>query len=390
VDGVLSRVGDRLHLTVRMGDTRLGTHPWSYTCEHPLSEAIKLFSDIAASIADEIQLNLTWSQRRRLRIAPAVSPEVQESYLRGCHERSKRTPDGVRKAFPYLKAALERAPDYALAHVGMSEWYLSASHMRLISIAEGLLRGRAAANEALRLDRHCADAHVLLGMFAWFDWDRRAAIAQFGRATAINPNLAKAYLGWSRCHLCIAEFDEAEERLSIAAQLDPLSPLVLRQLATQALCRGRYREAVRFGRETIAIYPDDWHAPYVLGLAQHALGQDDEALATLRRAVVSGEPFPSVVAALALVLTATDHTEEARQLGDWLRDHATQGEVTPYDFAEYMAAMKDDEQALRYLERSYQLRLPDLLGIRVDPIFAYLRADCRFEDLERRLGLRGG
>ena len=267
VDGVLAREADRLRITVRLGDTRTGSHPWSHTSEHPLSEAVAQFGDIAASIADQIQLNLTVHQRRRLRIAQTVSPEAQEAYLRGCHERVKRTPEGMRRAFPYLKAALESAPTYALAHVAMGEWYLSASFMRLISAAEELFRGRAAATEALRIDRTCADARVLLGMFAWFEWDRDTAVAEFARATALNPNLAVAYLAWSRCHLCIAQFDEAEERLGIAAKLDPLSPLVLRQLAAQSLCRGRYQEALRFGQETLQMNADDWHAPVL-----HRLG----------------------------------------------------------------------------------------------------------------------
>jgi hypothetical protein len=49
--------------------------------------------------------------------------------------------------------------------------------------------------------------------------------------------------------------------------------------------------------------------------------------------------------------------------------------------------VRNPEEALRYLERNYELRSPDLLGIKVDPIFAALRSDDRFQDLVRRVGL---
>jgi Flp pilus assembly protein TadD len=140
----------------------------------------------------------------------------------------------------------------------------------------------------------------------------------------LNPNLAVAYLAWSRCHLCIANFDEAEERLGIAAKLDPLSPLVLRQLAAQSLCRGRYQEALRFGQETLRMNADDWQAPYFIGMAQHAIGESAQALSTLRTAFETRPSHPSVVAALAFVMTETGDVEGGRRLIDHLRDRAMQ------------------------------------------------------------------
>jgi hypothetical protein len=53
----------------------------------------------------------------------------------------------------------------------------------------------------------------------------------------------------------------------------------------------------------------------------------------------------------------------------------------------YYALAENTEQALSWLERAYELRRPNLLHATVHPAFDLLRADPRFQDLMRRIGL---
>jgi hypothetical protein len=50
-------------------------------------------------------------------------------------------------------------------------------------------------------------------------------------------------------------------------------------------------------------------------------------------------------------------------------------------------ALEDVDKALDYLRRSYQLRIPDMIGIGVDPLFQFLHGHPEFEQIVRSLAV---
>ena len=61
--------------------------------------------------------------------------------------------------------------------------------------------------------------------------------------------------------------------------------------------------------------------------------------------------------------------------------------VTSYGLALVYAGMGDKEQAYAQLERAFQERSHWLLWLNLDPRWESLRADRRFGELKRRIGL---
>jgi serine/threonine-protein kinase len=51
------------------------------------------------------------------------------------------------------------------------------------------------------------------------------------------------------------------------------------------------------------------------------------------------------------------------------------------------AGLGDSAEALRWLEKAYQERSDFLVCLKVEPLFDGLRADPRFQAIERRIGL---
>jgi hypothetical protein len=61
--------------------------------------------------------------------------------------------------------------------------------------------------------------------------------------------------------------------------------------------------------------------------------------------------------------------------------------VSPFDRASIYARLDDHEQALRWLEKGLVQRIRYIPYVNVDPVFDNLRADPRFQQLMRRIGL---
>lgn len=62
--------------------------------------------------------------------------------------------------------------------------------------------------------------------------------------------------------------------------------------------------------------------------------------------------------------------------------------VSPYTVAAIYTGLGDKGQAFKWLERAFEERDVWLMNLKVDPVFAKLRSDKRFQDLLTRAGLR--
>ena len=70
-----------------------------------------------------------------------------------------------------------------------------------------------------------------------------------------------------------------------------------------------------------------------------------------------------------------------------MKERATRAEVSPYYFAEAYVALGDVDKAVEYLRRSYELRIPDMIGIGVDPLFQSLHGRPEFDKILQTLGI---
>jgi len=77
---------------------------------------------------------------------------------------------------------------------------------------------------------------------------------------------------------------------------------------------------------------------------------------------------------------------EAEKILDQLKELSKQRYVAAYSFALVYLGLGDKEEALRWLEKSYQDRAGSDIGfIRVDPLLDPLRSDPRFEALADKI-----
>jgi tetratricopeptide (TPR) repeat protein len=117
-------------------------------------------------------------------------------------------------------------------------------------------KAKAAALKAIALDDTVAEAHASLGQIAFFyDWDAHRAEQEFRKALALNPSLPQAHSGLAE-YLLLAggRPDEAIAELKRAYALDPLLPLSHGSLASFLFMARRYPESLAAAQQV----GDDW------------------------------------------------------------------------------------------------------------------------------------
>lgn len=386
--GSVARSRDRVRVALRVIDLRSDTERWAASFDRNIAALHDTPRDIADAICSELNVRLNVSVAPRSRVR-RIGIEAQEAYLRGRYYLNLRTAHGLRESYSHLMRCVQLQPEFAPGHVALAQWYLFASVDRVVPAADAIPKAKTAALEALRNDIRSAEAHAALGYIALYEWDVNRAIADLRIAVDLDRNDPEAYRNWARACCFVEEYTDAFELVRIAQRLDPMSARHYIVGSIVALGAGDFDLAIRECTQVIELVPASAQGYYQLAIAEHFGGFHDRAMTHMRHAVELSERYPSTLVGLALLVA--DDPGSARELDKLLtelRDHATTAEATPYDFAEFYAGVGDIERAMKYLKRGVELRLPEMIGIRADPMLRNVRSHPQFNDLVDAIGLK--
>ncbi len=125
----------------------------------------------------------------------------------------------------------------------------------------------------------------------------------------------------------------------------------------------------------------------ILGWAYEQEGRYPEAITAFRDAVSHSGGSSFALAAQAHAHAVAGEVEIARTILAELHRRAEIGYVSAYDIAAVHAGLRENGEALRWLERAYQERSSFLINMGWEPRFRGLHSDPGFGNLVRGIGL---
>ncbi len=387
VEGTVRTSKDRVRVTAQLIKAATDSHLWAETYERDAGDIFALQSDISQDIAEQIGVTLSPSSNKNANERPN-SREAYEDYLRGRYFWNKRTLDGLEKSIAWYRKATQIDPAYANAYAALADSYVLLSSYGGPSPAESLLRGRAAGEQALRLDNSLAQAYTALAAVKIdYDWDWQGATREFERALELSPGYPTAH-HWYALHLSrLGRHKEAERQIQRALELDPLS-LIINTDAGEVFSYARKPEkALAHVRRALDLDPNFAEAHLVLGkiyLQQHDFTKAIAEFDTANR--LFGDT-PNVWALKGNALARAGERTEALKIVEKLEATAKERYVSGVDIAIVYCGLNDHKNAMRWLDDAYQNRGKGLNIIGADPLFDGCRSDPAFLALLKRLKL---
>ena len=383
VEGSVFRVADQVRITAQLIHAPTDTHLWVDSYERDLRDILTLLSEVARTIARQIEITVTPDQEALLAARRPVNSEMYVAYLKGMFHLNKMTPEGTEKGLGYLRQAIEKDPADPLAYGGLALGYAASAHAPGAP-PDALTRAEAAALKALELDDTLAEAHAALAQIKLYkDWDWEAAGQAFQRALKLNPNLALTRAQYSWYLLLFGRTDEASAEMRRVQEVDPLTPLWPAWQGWQYCWAGQYEEAIDEARKSLELYPDLAIGLYVLGSVYAEKGMFEEAIKAHQRAGVLSREWKF---GLGRTYAMAGRQDEARHVLAELG-----ADPTPWDtwfIAQIYAVLGEKDEAFRWLEAAFEPhRHPYLPWSRHPSAFKPLHDDPRFQDLLRRLNL---
>jgi len=385
LEGSVQKSNDQVRVNVQLINALTDAHLWADTYDRKLTDIFAVESEIAKAIAETLQAKITGSEKNLIAKAPTANPEAYELYLKGRFFWNKRTGGDLRKSIEYLKQAIAKDPNYALAYAALADSYGLLRFYGGASPAESIVPATAAAKKALELDDSLAEPHASLGLIATEELEVHRDVSELERAVQLNPNYATAHHWLSLAFTALGQSDRSIKELKRAVELDPLSMVINADLSIGYIYARRYDEAEAQARKTLEIDPGSFLAHYYLGMALQLKGRLKEAIPEFQKAVdVNHDPYSTSM--LIQGYARIGQTDEARKLLAQLNEMAKSAEVPEYAFALAYTSLGDKDRAIAALEHafaggnnSYLFLLPG------DPLLDDLRGDPRFEALVQKI-----
>ena len=387
LEGSVQKVSDQVRVNVQLIKAANEAHLWAEVYDRKLTDIFAVESEIAKTIADTLQAKLTGSEQQVIAARPTENPEAHQLYLKGRFFWNKRTANDLKKSVDYFQQALTADPNYALAYAGIADAYVFLPGYTGGLPQDYYPKAMAAAKKALELDDTLAEAHTTLALALWYyDLDFAQANREFQRAIELNPNYATGHQQYGNNTLsALGRFDDAIAEGKRAVALDPLSLVINADLGMNYYFARRYDEAVAQLRKTLEMDPGYYYAHVDLGQVFAAQRNLDGAIGEYEKArALNDDPF--VLGLLANAYGSAGKQAEALKILEELKEQSKQRYVQAFAFALVYLGLGDKEEALRWIERSYQDRAGADIGfIRVDSLLDPLRGDPRFEALAEKI-----
>jgi serine/threonine-protein kinase len=295
LEGSVQRVANRIRVNTQLIDARTDAHLWAQTYDRDLADVFAIQSEIAQTIADQLQARMSPSEKAAIAQPPTTDPVAQRLFAQAQQLSELASNPGGKEALlqaiTLLDEALARDPHFLDAY-GL----LAAAHIDLYwggfdHTAARLELARAAIERAAAINPDAGDVHGMHANYAYKafrDYDGARAELELARKTL--PNDAVVYA-------LIASIDRRQGRWSESAQnwercvsLDPRNFRFVVETAFTYQALRRFAESAHTFERALSVIPTDHFARAQLAKIPFFEYADVQSWGTKLSAIINEDP----------------------------------------------------------------------------------------------------
>ncbi|MCP4607674.1 MAG: protein kinase, partial [Planctomycetes bacterium] len=189
VMGRITMRGDDISVSIEIVDTRDNNVLAAEQYVERLSSLVNIQPKIARGITEELSLQLTPEDERKVYTLLSENSEAYDRYILGRHHWRKRSRDGFTNAIEHFQEAIKIDPEYALAYSGLADCFV-LNDIYSLEITDYLNKAKDAAEKAVEYGPGLAESHTSLGYVYYWDSKFEKGREEFETAIDLNPDYA--------------------------------------------------------------------------------------------------------------------------------------------------------------------------------------------------------
>jgi TolB-like protein/Tfp pilus assembly protein PilF len=264
LEGSVQRTANRVRVMAQLIDARTDAHLWAQTYDRDLADVFAIQSEIAKTIADQLQAKLSPTEKKAIEQPPTTDLAAFDLYSRAKSLLLTATfsatgePD-VRKAIELLDEAVKRDPSFFDAYCQLAyahEWLFAvrgSEHTPArLALAEGALQA------ATRLRPDAGETHLARAQYLYYGRrDYAGALAELESVRRALPNDPRLFELTGYILRRRGQQEEGLRNLWRAVELDPRNFFTLQQISGSYQWLGRYAESIASLDRALTIVPDN-------------------------------------------------------------------------------------------------------------------------------------
>jgi Tfp pilus assembly protein PilF len=349
--------------------------------------------DITRAISSRLRERLSETTKGE-EAKPAVKggtgdSEAYQLYLKGRYYWEKRTPETLDKSRDYFNQAIEKDPNYALAYLGLADYYDVIPDYAPVPSSEMAPKARAAAQKALALDDSLAEAHAVLADSYSTQWEWSAAEQEFKRALELNPNSANAHKLYWLYLSSQGRHEEALAEIKTAIRLDPLNLKYNDNLGQEYATGRQYDLAVEQLMKVVEMDPSFASVHLDLSGAYLDMGKYDLWLQESETGSgLSHQPeYEAIYKEVAKVYARSGIQPALREWAAQMTELSKHRYEDPAFIGFIYAKAGDKDQAFAWIEKGLKEKSDTIQYIKTNHMGDALHSDPRYVDMVKRMGM---
>ncbi len=350
-------LGDTICLQFRLVSTTGDEEQlWVADYREEKSQILNLYNRITKQIAEEVMVELSGNEKRRLDKMQTVDKEAYDAYLRG-YELWKN-PGKLDEAIEYLNLAIKKDPDWAPPYAGIAQVWIIRLQFGIVEPSVGRQMVHEYINRAVELDPDFRGFYFLSGIIStWTDWNWEEGEKNFLRAIAVNPNDVMSRIYYAHFLICLQRPEEALTQGQLAVELDPLNPGILALYSGVLRSTGQFQEALEYAEKANAISQGKANAQ--MKLALQALGEYDRSF-EYRKTALRSYFSEELVQSFDLIFKEQGFQAADKEIVRQFELLAQEKYLSPRILARRHYASGEYSKALDDLEKGYELHEPNM------------------------------
>ena len=378
VDGMIRHVGESIRVTVQLLDVDDNSIYWAASFDEKFTDVLELEDLISDRVTHSLLPKLTGKEEQQLAKRGTDNSAAHEAYLQGRYFWNQFTPEALQQAILFFKRAVEMDPGYALAHVGIADFYSWAAIYGMVPPRASLSEVLNAATTAVELDESLAEAHAALGLYYSNSQLWALCEKEHRRAIQLNPNYPLAHEWLSALLVGTGRPQEGKNEILIAESLDPLS-LRSKVLTSWTLYQaGDLNAAHEKAIEIIELDPNFWQGYLQSANILLEFGETEKALSHARRALELGGRSPLPIYEFCFALRASGRSDEAIALANELYEESQTSYVSPYFVGMSLLGAGETDRAFKEFTKAQDEKSPWMVWWASEPKLTPYHNDDRF------------
>jgi TolB-like protein len=263
LEGSVQRAGGKVRVNAQLIDAHTDKHLWAQSYDRELADVFAIETELAQTIAGELQAKLTSSEKAAIEEKPTQDLVAYEFYARAVsliynvQSFAVDAPEkSLSEAVDLLNKAVARDPNFLLAYCQLAFAHDMVYADEIDHTPARLALAQSAIDSAFRLKPDSGEAHLALGWHLQYsEYDR--ARAELALAQQSLPNDPRVYELAGKIDRRQGRWADATHNLQRASELDPRNlPYLLNLGATYNLWLHDYEQYAKVMDRTLALHPD--------------------------------------------------------------------------------------------------------------------------------------